>query len=132
MTLRAERISTVAVVLAAFVLRAMVPVGLMPAVDADGNITVALCPGVIASPLPAGEHVHAHSGSAGDHDSNGAPSSKHSVCPFAPAANPTQSPPVLAHLFMATTHVRESQPFTAQIVLPILVRASSPRAPPVL
>jgi len=140
----------VRILLVTLALRALVPVGFMPMVGADGGFTLALCPGT-QQPAVAGENPHAHHGhhpaaelagaaQADAHHSHGdgtgsdnAPSAGHQFpCLFAAAAAAAPAPDLLAlalavpHVF----HVRATE--AADVFLPAIIRAQSARAPPTL
>jgi len=114
--------------LAAVLFRALIPVGFMPAVAADGSLGMIFCP-IAVSTGPGAAHEH-HPGHDGGSAGSAGTGHQQLACPFAasvglaplpdlvePAAGPAE--------FLALTHGVSERQF-----VPTILRAQSPRAPP--
>jgi hypothetical protein len=114
--------------LPAILFRALIPVGFMPAIDADGRIGVFFCPiTVSAAPGTALAHHHGHGGG----NAGSAGSGHHQLaCPFAASTGLAPLPAVLAPAVAPADFLPPATGNSTQRFIPTIIRAQSPRAPP--
>jgi hypothetical protein len=108
-------------VLAALVLRALVPVGFMPVASASG-MAMELCPGHAAN---ASGHPGRAPGSHGEPNSGSG-----QLCSFAASAAPPVAPAIFILPTVARTLVAAATISPASVLLLPGFRAHSPRGPP--
>jgi hypothetical protein len=120
--------------LCAFLSRALIPVGFMPTVGADGNLSLGFCPSYNAAPAASAEHGaaalahHDH----GAHEHGGA-TDRHGTCVFAASAN--AAPAATHNLLLIALGTARLVPYVdSQLAAPLgsVPRAQSARAPPAL
>ncbi|HEY6482554.1 MAG TPA: DUF2946 family protein [Steroidobacteraceae bacterium] len=128
--LRKRRRWLALLVLPALLLRAAIPAGFMPVLDAHGGLSIGFCPGQTAGPgiLPGAYlHHHHHSGSGGQPD----PSVQHHVpCLFAASAGGAPAPSDAGMLAVRPSAVAAVAADFDRLFLPAIVRVQSPRGPP--
>ena len=147
---RLSRRNLVLPLLCAFLFRALIPVGFMPVVAADGTLSLEFCPAYGTAPPQIAAHAHhnhlaglpnlasGHGSSPvahhdhGAHDPAGA-AQHHAPCVFAASANaaPAHADDLQLVTILQTSHVPQVD---FQLAEPIgnVPRAQSPRAPPAL
>jgi len=122
-------------ILPAVLFRAAIPAGFMLAFDAQGRLSLQICPGAVEAPAgrgaaadPHAHHHHDHSGAGGKGDAeHGAHSG---VCPFALSAGPALAGSFLSATIAAplATQVAGEAPSTRTVAS--IDRAQSARGPP--
>jgi hypothetical protein len=131
-TLRARRWLITAVILPAVLFRAAIPAGFMPAFDAQGRVSLQICPGLAGEPVAHGAatdpHAHHH------HDNHGKGDAAHGahsgVCPFALSAGPALAGSFLSATMAAPLSTQVAgEPPSARTVASI-ERAQLARGPP--
>jgi hypothetical protein len=118
--------------LPALLYRALLPVGFMPMVEANGVFELGLCPGTVDGvtfiAAAANPHAHHHhgSGSASEHGSPSAP------CPYALSGTAPLTAEPFALPLLSPVNEKPRSATAAAVFLPTILRVQSPRAPPAL
>jgi hypothetical protein len=125
-------------VLPALVFRALIPVGFMPLVDADGGITIGFCPGEAALPggtqdhqsAAHGAHQHQHHRGGNGSEDSSTSAQHHTPCLFAAGAGGAPAPAIVTLETAAPEVAQVVHDDAAEVFLPTILRAQSPRGPP--
>ena len=139
--IRLRNFPVAVLLLPAFLFRALIPGGFMPAVDADGRLVLQLCPGYLSTPHGVYEHaasvhghVHPESSTAVPHQGYGGSGGTHheqqNVCPFSVSAHPYWAPAIFLFTGAVVQAVVEPATDVEQPHVPAIVRPQVPRAPP--
>jgi hypothetical protein len=122
-----RRTATVTALLAALLLRALIPAGFMPAVGA-GSLALVFC----APGMAAGAGAHAHQHHHGQHGTGGTGHSAAAQCPFAQSAAPAL--PTVAALHYAPPRLASLAPTRRedQVAPAVTPRHAAARGPPTL
>jgi hypothetical protein len=122
---------TIALLLPALVLRALIPVGFMPMAGA-GGVSLGLCPDAAAMPADMAGTDPAQPMHHGDHDA-GVPfsGSHHAPCLFAASAGAGSTPAAVQLVAYISGVPQCALPaYYRPVSLPAVYRAQSARAPP--
>lgn len=123
---RSRRWLIAGLILPALLLRAAIPAGFMPAVDARHGLVLEICPGVASPGMQHGSapgHAHHHHGDS-------TPRAHDGLCPFALSAGPALASAFVFEPAPAVVAVFDGHdPLTTRIIT-TLERAQSARGPP--
>jgi len=125
-SLRSRRWLIAALILPALLLRAAIPAGFMPAMDARHGLVLEICPGVASpgvEPGSAAGHAHHHHGDS-------TPRSHDGLCPFALSAGPALASSFVFEPAAGVLAVFDTGGPLSTRIISTLERAQSARGPP--
>jgi hypothetical protein len=133
-----RRVPTASLLLPLLALRLLIPAGLMPVMNADGSVSLQVCPQTI--PAAPGRAQHAmHQESSTDtsspthhhHDGTGdTASSQETACPFTVLCDLTCTSSAATATTIPMCHVDVTRMDAEQVCLAAVIRPQEPRAPP--
>jgi hypothetical protein len=138
---RLRKLRVTALLLPVFMIRALIPAGFMPGVDASGIPTLQLCSGYMPAQSDVQGHAAHHTGHAQPHSGVATPHAGHDgsdgsgheqqgACPFSASATPDRAPTVFAFTSIPAQIVFEAVTGLTRLHIPTTIRAHPPRAPP--